>query len=205
MYRTEKEKMLHRVPFMPSDQQLKNERHLCSVALYKFNKNAVDPTTSEDERTQQFSQILAPNGRSTPPSESNADPSVGFMGERIDVQAPFNCQYGYNIHIGDDVEIGANCRIMDAASVRIGARTVIGPDVSIYSVDGDHYNKPPAGMKRLWLAEEVIIEEDCWIGGGAIILPGVRIEKGSTVGAGTIVPKVSRGSDVCGWMTEGDE
>lgn len=73
----------------------------------------------------------------------------------------------------------------------IGARTLVAPNVSIYS--GTHPLDPDVrnGTNGPELGKEVWIEEDCWIGGNVIILPGVRIGKGSTVGAGSVVTKVS--------------
>lgn len=76
----------------------------------------------------------------------------------------------------------------------IGARTMLAPNVSIYS--GTHPLDPEVrdGLNGPEFGKEIWIEEDCWIGGSVVILPGVRIGRGSTVGAGSVVTKVS------GWM-----
>jgi acetyltransferase-like isoleucine patch superfamily enzyme len=92
--------------------------------------------------------------------------------------------------VGKGVFINFNCTIIDTCLVSIGARTLFGPNVSIYS--GTHPLDPDVrnGTSGPESGKEVWIEEDCWIGGNVIILPGVRIGKGSTVGAGSVVTKV---------------
>lgn len=93
--------------------------------------------------------------------------------------------------MGEGVFINFNCTIIDTCLVSIGARTLFAPNVSIYS--GTHPLDPDVrqGTEGPESGKEVWIEEDCWIGGNVIILPGVRIGKGSTVGAGSVVTKVS--------------
>jgi acetyltransferase-like isoleucine patch superfamily enzyme len=95
------------------------------------------------------------------------------------------------VRVGEGVFINFNCTIIDTCLVSIGARTLFAPNVSIYS--GSHPLDPDVrqGTEGPEDGKEVWIEEDCWIGGNAIILPGVRIGKGSTVGAGSVVTKVS--------------
>ena len=58
----------------------------------------------------------------------------GCVGNNVIVEAPFNCDYGYNIHIGHDVVIGKNCTILDSCKVKIGGRCILGPNVNIYTV-----------------------------------------------------------------------
>ena len=95
------------------------------------------------------------------------------------------------MRVGEGVFINFNCTIIDTCLVSIGARTLFAPNVSIYS--GTHPLDPDVrqGTEGPESGKEVWIEEDCWIGGNVIILPGVRIGKGSTVGAGSVVTKVS--------------
>jgi acetyltransferase-like isoleucine patch superfamily enzyme len=86
--------------------------------------------------------------------------------------------------------INFNATIIDTCLVTIGARTLLAPNVSLYS--GTHPLDPEVrnGTKGPELGGEIHIEEDCWLGGNVIILPGVRIGKGSTIGAGAVVTKV---------------
>lgn len=117
------------------------------------------------------------------------------------VEAPIHIDYGTNVRVGEGVFINFNCTIIDTCLVSIGARTLFAPNVSIYS--GTHPLDPDVrqGTEGPESGKEVWIEEDCWIGGNVIILPGVRIGKGSTVGAGSVVTKVSR-MDKCDGLSE---
>ena len=85
--------------------------------------------------------------------------------------------------------INFNCTILDTCLVTIGARTLIASNVSLYS--GTHPLDPDVrnGTRGPELGKEIHIEEDCWIGGNVTILPGVRIGKGSVVGAASVVTK----------------
>lgn len=215
---TEKEKMLHGVPFRSNDPQLKRDRQDCAQAVHRYNKNVIEPgNLSDNARREQFRKIIEPHikqsldtgdvhqntmspassisGKSTNGGalHQNADSSnpFGRLGSNVDVEAPFYCDYGYNIRIGDGVEIGANCRIQDACPVEIGARTVIGPDVKILAVDADFEGALVVpGEKRLLRGRKIVIGDDCYIGAGAIIAPGVILENGAVIAAGMLVQKV---------------
>lgn len=100
---------------------------------------------------------------------------------------PFLCDHGHGICVGENVFINANCTFLDGAFITIGARTLIGPNVQIYT---PHH---PMNYMERRLPQEyafpVIIGEDCWIGGGAIICPGVAIGNRCVVGAGSVVTR----------------
>lgn len=185
----EKQKMLTGWPFQHRNQELKEERIECQRRVYRFNKDAIDPDQLNDvSRREKLKAILEPNlGKKS----SSSHRTMGHLGKNVEVEAPFNCEYGYNINIGDDVDIGPNCRINDSAHVEIGARTIIGPDVKILTLDAEHNeHRIHSGEKRLLKAKPITIGPDVFIGAGAIILAGRTICKGATVGAGTIVFKV---------------
>ncbi|TKA62782.1 hypothetical protein B0A49_02418 [Cryomyces minteri] len=105
------------------------------------------------------------------------------------VEAPIHIDYGTNLELGAGVFINFNCTVIDTCHVSIGARTLVGPNVSLYS--GTHPIDPRLrnGTKGPELGREIHIGEDCWIGGNVVILPGVTIGDGSTVGAGSVVTK----------------
>jgi acetyltransferase-like isoleucine patch superfamily enzyme len=106
------------------------------------------------------------------------------------VEAPFHADYGTNLRLGDNVYINFNCTIIDTCLVRIGSRTLIGPNVSLYT--GVHPLDPDIrnGTKGPESGKEITIGEDCWLGGGITVLPGVTIGRGSVVGAASVVTKV---------------
>ncbi|KAL0769110.1 hypothetical protein CaCOL14_008418 [Colletotrichum acutatum] len=103
------------------------------------------------------------------------------------IEAPLSVDYGCNIIFGSKSFANFNLTILDVSLVTIGDRVQIGPNVSIYSAAHD------TGILSRMKCEEhglpVTIDDDCWIGGGTIILAGVTIGSGTTVGAGSIVTK----------------
>lgn len=124
------------------------------------------------------------------PTEASPITNVGRVGRHVAVETPFTCDYGYNISIGHHVVIGRNCTINDVCEVKIGDNCVIGPNVSVFTASLPIDPKKRQGGQGPQFGRAIVIEQDCWIGGGAIILPGRTIGKGSTVGAGSIVTKV---------------
>lgn len=103
------------------------------------------------------------------------------------IQPPFYCDYGTNICFGERVYMNYNCVILDVGKVTVGSYTMIGPNVQIYAVSH------PLEAERRRAAEEwgedVVIGADCWIGGGAVICPGVTIGDRCVVAAGAVVTK----------------
>lgn len=182
--------MINQLPFDEDDRTLESERHTCEIACYNFNKGAADPDLlTEHERSERFRAIVEGKPDHQSKSPAQRDLRIGHVGDNVRVRAPFNCDYGYNIKIGDNTRIGRNCHIMDACTVKIGSNCTIGPDVSFYSLDGDHYPKTPRvpGQRRSSVAHPITIEDDVWIGGRAVILAGAVIGQGATVGANTVV------------------
>jgi acetyltransferase-like isoleucine patch superfamily enzyme len=169
--KTEKEKMLAGELYYAYVPELVDERERCKAACWRFN-NSTNPNlgVSRDERSRLFRAILQP--KEIPSTLSIATPTspVGSVGENVVVEAPFTCDYGYNISLGNDVCIGANCTIMDTCSVSIGARCILGPNVSIYSATLPIDPRRRKGSQGPSLGRGIIIEDDCWIGGGVTIL-----------------------------------
>ncbi|TKA81284.1 hypothetical protein B0A55_02851 [Friedmanniomyces simplex] len=105
------------------------------------------------------------------------------------VEPPIHIDYGTNVKLGKNVFINFNCTIVDTCLVSIGDRTLFAPNISLYS--GTHPLDPEVrnGTQGPEMGAEIHIEEDCWLGGNVTVLPGVRIGKGSVVGAGSVVTK----------------
>ncbi|GAB7356316.1 hypothetical protein MBLNU459_g7113t1 [Dothideomycetes sp. NU459] len=185
---TEKEKMLVGRPYRHYvDNQLVDERTSCRAALDRFN-NASSPSAGvgHDERGKLFRQIVEPDN---PMRMRHPRDPVGRVGFRVIVEAPFTCEFGYNINIGDNVLISAGCYIQDCCKITIGSNTVIGPNVKFYGLTAPMDPKLRNGTQGLFYAGTIVIEEDCFIGGDVVILPHRTIRKGSVVGAGTVVSK----------------
>lgn len=127
--KTEKQKMLHREPFMPYNTQLIDERTQCAAALYRFNnaRNAI-AGIAQSIHKRSFKEIIETRGSQPGHEES---PFGGYLGGGAHVATPFHCDYGYNIFIGDNVIIGPNCQLLDSAKIIIGRNTRIGARVTI--------------------------------------------------------------------------
>ena len=100
---------------------------------------------------------------------------------------PFYCDYGTNIELGEDVYFNFNCVVLDVMKVIIGSRTLIGPNVQIYTATHPmNYKERSSGLE---FAKAISIGEDVWIGGGVIICPGITIGDRTIIGAGSVVTK----------------
>ena len=109
------------------------------------------------------------------------------VGAGVNIRPPFHCDYGYNISLGEGVFLNFNCVILDVVAVTIGAGTQIGPGVQILTAD----HPRDAGQRKsgLEFGRPIHIGRDVWIGGGAIILPGVSIGDDALIGAGSVVTR----------------
>lgn len=100
---------------------------------------------------------------------------------------PFYCDHGHGIRLGEHVFINANCTFLDGAYITIGNNTLVGPNVQIYTPHHPVDYIERRGTKEY--AYPVVIGNDCWIGGGAVICPGVTIGNRCIIGAGSVVTK----------------
>jgi maltose O-acetyltransferase len=119
--------------------------------------------------------------------------AFGHVGSGVYIRPPFHCDYGYNISLGDGVFFNFNCVVLDVAAVSVGDGTQIGPGVQILAAD--HPRDPAVRAQGLEFGRPVRIGANVWIGGGAIILPGVTIGDNATVGAGSVVTRDIPGSE----------
>jgi len=164
--KTEKEKMLAGELYLASDPELSRERLQARVLLKKLNDSAPDETLL---RQQVLSQLL------------------GAVGADVGLEPPFFCDYGYNIRVGDQVFFNFNCVVLDVTPVHIGDRCLFGPNVQIYAAT--HPLDTDTRGSLLEYGRPIRIENDVWVGGGAIICPGVQIGARSIVAAGAVVTK----------------
>lgn len=106
------------------------------------------------------------------------------------MDAPISVDHGLNLKVGKGTYFNFNLLVLDTCLITIGERVLIGPNVCLY---GATHPMDPAvrnGLKGPEAGKEIHVEDDVWIGGSVIVLAGVRIGKGSTVGAGSVVTKV---------------
>lgn len=171
---TEREKMLAGEYYNSRDPELL-ERYYRSRA-YMQAYNAL-PAADADGRARILAEWLA------------------YKGEGVWIEAPFYCDYGDNISIGENTFVNLNCIFLDDNQISIGRNVLIGPNVQIYTAlhplsAADRIVTDQAGGQRyLTRALPVSIGDNAWIGGGAILLPGVRIGDNAVIGAGAVVTK----------------
>src|SRR5262245_31662187 len=146
-----------------ADAQLVLERRRARDLLKAFN-------ATSDEEVVRRSQLLRE--------------LFGSVGEGLWIEPPFFCDYGSHVTLGDRVYFNFNCVILDCSKVTIGSNVFFGPAVQIYAATHplDHVVR-----RTLEMGKPVTIGDDVWVGGGALILPGVRIGSRSIVGAGAVV------------------
>ena len=110
----------------------------------------------------------------------------GKGGDTVWMQPPFFCDYGTNIELGERVFFNFNCIVLDVCRVQIGDYTLLGPAVQIYT---PMHPLNAQQRRREEFGKPVEIGSDVWVGGGAIVLPGVRIGSRAVIGAGSVVTR----------------
>lgn len=111
---------------------------------------------------------------------------LGSVGINPSISHGFHCDFGCNIHVGDNFYAGYNCTMLDYADITIGDNCLIGPNVGIYTTG---YNLEPQDRHKTGWAEPIFIGHNVWIGGNSCIMPGVTIGDGTIIGAGSVVTK----------------
>ncbi|KKY31317.1 putative nodulation protein l [Diaporthe ampelina] len=158
--------------YNPNIPQLLEARHQARCKAYKYNN--VDPNQfRQDEAAGLRSKLLAD--------------LLGRVGTGCVIEPPFRPDYGCNIVIGSDCFFNWGLTILDTSLVIIGDRVQIGTGVSI--ITAGHETSVLSRIKFVEWGKPIRVEDDCWIGANAVILPGVTIGRGSTIGAGAIVSR----------------
>ena len=111
----------------------------------------------------------------------------GSVGKDLCLKTPFQCDFGFNIHIGDSVLINYYCVFLDAAPITIGDNCFIGPMTGMYTVS--HPFDPERRNEGFVNGKPITLKENVWVGGGCTFLPGVTVGKNVIVAAGSVVTK----------------
>jgi len=164
--KSEKEKMISGKPYKAFDDELVNERRYAKELIFDFNSFRPNEIVNRNGLIKRL---------------------LGKIGNSFIIEPPFRCDYGYNIEIGENFYSNYNLIILDCAKVLIGDNVMIGPNVSIYTAGHPvHYEIRNQGYEY---AFPVSIGNNVWIGGNAVINPGVTIGDNSVVGSGSVVTK----------------
>lgn len=163
---TEKEKMLAGQLYLSSDRELVQERENARRLIRLFNDSLA---TELSKRTKILRELF------------------GTTGENIYIEPTFRCDYGYNIHVGENFYANFGCVILDVNEVNIGKNALLAPYVQIYTAY--HPIDVKTRISGLELGAPVKIGDNVWIGGGAIINPGVTIGDNVVIGSGSVVTK----------------
>ena len=163
---SEKEKMLSGELYDPSDDELLKLRLKARLLTEELN------TTSDEFRCKRVEIIKS---------------LFGTTGENIYIESTFNCDYGSNIHVGDNFYANFGCVILDVAEVKFGKNCLLAPQVGIYTAT--HSLDPVERNSGLELARPITIGDNCWIGGNAVINPGVTLGDNVVVASGAVVTK----------------
>ena len=162
----QKERMLAGLPYKAWLDGLEEERLENKKRIYQYNNLEPDAFEKQDMLIRQI---------------------LGKTGENVHIEAPFHCDYGYNIEVGENFYANYNLVILDVGKVRIGKNAQIAPNVSIYTAG--HPIHPESRNSGYEYGIAVTIGDNVWIGGNAVIMPGVTIGSNVVIGGGSVVTK----------------
>lgn len=164
---SEREKMLAGLLYDANyNPELLEERNVAKDLCFEFNHTKPSDTATQTALIQKL---------------------IGKVGDNVTILAPFWCDYGSNIEIGDNFFANHNCVILDGAMVTFGDNVFIAPDCGFYTaghpLDAERRNQ------GLEYAKPITVGDNVWIGGGVKVMPGVTIGDNAVIGGGSVVTK----------------
>lgn len=163
---SEKEKMLRGEGYIASDKELVKDRKNARKLTRMYNQTTED----EDKKRSEILKNL-----------------LGTIGNNIFIEPNFRCDYGYNIHLGENFFANFDCIMLDICKINIGDNVMFGPGVHIYTAY--HPIDSTSRISGIEYGSAVNIGDNVWIGGKTIINPGVNIGENTVIGSGSVVVK----------------
>lgn len=158
--------MLSGEPYDCSDPQLVRDRLRARELCYRLN--SLSPEKYAKKRRHLIEQLLG-------------------VKSDLRITPPFHCDYGSNISVGVNVYFNVNCVVLDVVKVRIKDNVLVGPNVQLLTAS--HPTNSIDRRSGLEFGKSIEIGNDVWIGGGAILCPGVKVGEAAVIGAGSVVTK----------------
>ncbi|RLQ91277.1 maltose acetyltransferase domain-containing protein [Planomicrobium sp. Y74] len=173
--KSEKEKMLDGEMYDPADNTLQNERLNARRLSRLFNKSSEMDGTDRKLLLKEL---------------------IGSTGDKFYVEPNIRCDYGYNIHIGENFYANFDTCLLDVCEIRFGDNCQLGPGVHIYTATHPlHPDERNAGKE---FGKPVLIGNNVWIGGRAVINPGVTVGDNAIIASGAVVVKDVPANSVVG-------
>ena len=163
----QRERMLNGLPYKAWLDGLEEDRQACKQKIYGFNQ--LPPSRQSKEAPQMIKNIF------------------GKTGESVWVEAPFHCDYGWNIEVGENFYANYNCTMLDVCEIHIGNNAMFGPNCQLLTPL--HPLDAKERISGLEYGAPITIGDNAWFGGGVTILPGVTLGDNVVVGAGAVVTK----------------
>ncbi|GAA0662020.1 maltose acetyltransferase domain-containing protein [Natronoarchaeum mannanilyticum] len=163
---SEKEKMLAGEPYDPSDPDLVAERERARRLTRRFNDADANDTETRGELLGEL---------------------FGSVGENVTVEPPFRCDYGYNVRVGDDFFANFDCVFLDVCPIEFGDECMLGPGVHVYAAS--HSVDPVERTSGTEHGKPVTVGDRAWIGGRAVLNPGVTVGDDAVVASGAVVTR----------------
>ena len=164
--KSEKQKMLNGENYNAGDEELVKERMKARKAVREFNDISEDEAEKREEKIREI---------------------FGQAGKNIYVESHFKCDYGYNISVGDNCYANFDCVLLDVCPIEIGDNCFLAPGVHIYTAT--HPLDAAERTSGIESAKPVKIGDNVWIGGRAVINPGITIGNNVVVASGSVVVK----------------